>query len=153
MIFKHKREKYQSEEKKEYPILPENIYDAEISDVKASDDESYFKIYFKIINNETYNGQMVFSLPIYKNHIDPIKLQKSLNRLNGILEAINMDEINDTMDLIDKQLKIKVIITKGKGEYAGTQSNMVVNYYPINDANILNKSPGSPEIKYEDVPF
>lgn len=113
----------------EWKPLPKGRYHVVIKELAVSKDTSYFKCVFQILNHPTLGGRTVRSLPIFDNNPDPVKQARSDDRLNNLLVAINMFSLVDTQQLLNKELDIDVVVTEGKGEYAGKLNNMVANFY------------------------
>jgi hypothetical protein len=124
----------------QYPIqedgfspIPPGIYlavisNSEIKQTKAGDGE-YIKLEFKVVGGD-YNGRMIWTNLHRKNpSVDAVEIgQKNLAK---ICRAVGKPAIENTCQLHDIPLKIKVKIERAKGDYP--PQNKIVSYASEND--------------------
>lgn len=113
-MFYHKRGEYTPPS--DYQPLPDGTYEVVIEDSKLIDNKQgtgkIIKIQYCVLNGEHEHRKIFDNL----NTINESQLAQTIatNALNGILAAINKDEMHNAAELINNQLSIQIKNYKSK---------------------------------------
>lgn len=125
--------------------IPQGMYsviadETEMKPTAAANGDFYLKTRFSVIEGP-YAGRKIYTMFNLKNQ-NPEAQKIAWADLSAFMRAIGLLNINNTGELHNKPLKIKVGLQPAKGEYAA--SNNVKGYYNINEASTAPAPGGSP---------
>jgi hypothetical protein len=124
----------------EFPPVPDGKYRVKISESELKPNKagtgSYLKLVFDILKPDEYSGRKLFENLNIK-HEDTVTRKIAENNLNGILQAIMLQKMNDTNQLLNKFLIVKVITKKDKQDIL---RNKIKEYFNANES-LINQQP------------
>ena len=116
-----------------YEVLPAGFYDATIANAELKDSKSggkYINVRYDI-TGPTHTGRVVFGMITIAN-ANPKAEEVGRQQLGSLIQAIGLDKLSDTDQLIGGQLTIKVTVENS--EQYGEQ-NRVSGYRANSKAN------------------
>lgn len=122
--------------------IPAGIYTAQISttDLKTTSkgDGQYIWLECTVVKNPEYNGRKVFGRVTISN---PSQKAVDIGRaqLGDLLEITGLSTFNDTDDLLNKVIGIKVKVVDGTPERPNKQNDITAYLYP--DGHAPGKGP------------
>jgi hypothetical protein len=139
--------KIKKEEKKEYPPIPENVYQCELLDItmketnkyQSQEKENVLDFQFTLLNGKDKNGDLR-GRNLWRNYV-PMSLyigKNGKNVLYQIIEAIQNEEMSPEQEamldsqainsLIGKQVRV---VVKNKPDAKGKIWSNIVSFLPI----------------------
>jgi hypothetical protein len=140
----------------EYSLIPDGWYTATIKDVniKPTKDGTGKIMNFRFdITGPSHSNRVVFAGLNVQNR-NPQTEEMAQRDLKAIRTALGMSMIKNTEQLIGKNLKIKVGVQKGSGDYP--DKNTPKSYAAIEGSQMPTASQSKPKAPWEtkdDVPF
>lgn len=117
----------------DFEVIPQGWYRARITtsewkDTKSGDGE-YVALTFTLVDE--FKDRLVFARLNLKNRNDKA-VEIAENHLGQIQCSVDIDTIEDSSELLEKILMIKVKVRPAKGDYPST--NDISAYAPVDDA-------------------
>lgn len=153
-LFPYKAEEYHREI---FKPIPENLYKVKITKCKEIENFAHtakgIGVTYSVTDGQ-YKGRIIFD-NFYIEHENKVFENRGKNKFNGLLQAIEMENIDYLFQLNSRDLIIKVKIQKASADGKFPEKNIVVDYYSVNENFQQDENYTSPTLPIidDDVPF